>query len=102
MIMVATALARLEAQVARYRSTGLRHARSFVPAFRYARSSLPARSAAPPTSRALQAAQIAQLEPHDDEQHREHEQRDRRALAQQAGGHADLVGVGGDEVRGVG
>src|SRR5262249_19594863 len=55
-----------------------------------------------PTSRSLQAAEIAQLEPDDDEEHRQHEERDGGALAEQSGGHADLIGVRRQQVGGVG
>src|SRR5207245_11186558 len=52
-------------------------------------------------SRALEFAQIAELDPYDDEEHREHEERDRRALAEEARGYADLIGVRRQEMGGV-
>src|SRR5947209_13457524 len=52
-------------------------------------------------SRALEFAQIAELDPDDDEEHREHEERDRRALSEEARGYADLIGVRRQEMGGV-
>ena len=49
----------------------------------------------------LHAADVEKLDDDDDEQHREHGERYRRALAQQARADADLIGVGGEELRGV-
>src|SRR5215470_16795510 len=51
---------------------------------------------------AFEMAEIAQLQPHHDEEHGQHEERDGRALAEEAGGDADLIGVRGEEVGRVG
>src|ERR1700730_4386168 len=51
---------------------------------------------------AFQAAEVAELEPDHDEEDGQHEERDRGALAEQAGGPPDLIGVGGEQVGGVG
>ncbi len=50
----------------------------------------------------FQPPQVAELEPDDDEEHGQHEQRDGRALAEQTGGDADLIGVRREEVGGIG
>ena len=50
----------------------------------------------------LDPADVEELHHHDDEQEREHGERNRGALAQQPGADADLIGVGGEQLRGVG
>src|SRR5438445_11324099 len=52
-------------------------------------------------SRALEFAQIAELNPDDEEEHREHEKRDRRALSEEDRGYADMISVRRHEMGGV-
>src|SRR5262249_58285810 len=55
-----------------------------------------------PRSCAFEPPEISELEPDDDEEDGKHEERDGRALAEQAGGHADLVGIRRQQVRALG